>query len=414
MPKKALIITHNFCPLNTPGTHRMFGFAKHLPKFGWEPTVLSPDFVPENTPKYYDPNLVGCDVCRVIRVPFSKGSVRQRINKMESSRLKVLSFYKYLLWSPLRHQHNMLAKAKSLIQTECFDLILATTPPVYPFGIADEISRKYRIPWIGDYRDIPGEHVPQIKYLSAHWVNLRWHLKYNSSAAASITVSAPLQEQLLCRQNKPVHIIYNGYEPDCYLSDCPPNSDVFDLVYCGSIHGSRNPSLLLEALDRILEEDAEILDGFRVSIYGISESAFALHFGNRPCTPLIRYGGRVSWQECIKMQQQAQALLLLPNPGATGLLTSKVFEYLGARRPILSVPGDKSVTDTLLGETQAGRVGRTAREIITIIIDWLQQWRRTGSVNYQANTDIIQTFSREKQTEKLARIFDEIVDARKV
>jgi hypothetical protein len=38
------------------------------------------------------------------------------------------------------------------------------------------------------------------------------------------------------------------------------------------------------------------------------------------------------------------------------MLPAKVFEYFGARRPILCVPGDGGVVERLLGEAEAGVV----------------------------------------------------------
>ena len=41
MSKKVLIITYYWPPSGGPGVQRVLNFAKYLPKFGWEPIILT-------------------------------------------------------------------------------------------------------------------------------------------------------------------------------------------------------------------------------------------------------------------------------------------------------------------------------------------------------------------------------------
>jgi glycosyltransferase involved in cell wall biosynthesis len=159
----------------------------------------------------------------------------------------------------------------------------------------------------------------------------------------------------------------------------------------------------------ILKRDPHRLDRFELSIYGVSKICFRRYFENRPCSHLIHNKGRVPFSESIKAQQQASALLFLSYLGIKGILTAKIFEYLGAGRPVLSVPGDEGVTDALLAETRAGTVGRTAEQITEILEKWIDEWERTGKVEYNPIPEKIHVYTRKKQTEKLAQILDEVV-----
>jgi glycosyltransferase involved in cell wall biosynthesis len=123
--------------------------------------------------------------------------------------------------------------------------------------------------------------------------------------------------------------------------------------------------------------------------------------------------GRVSFEDSIKAQQEASAVLLLPisELQVRGSMTAKIFEYLGSGRPILSVPGDGGVTDAVLEETQAGVIGRTAEQIAEILIEWIDQWERTGKVEYNPRQDKMLFYTRENQTKRLAEILDQISEA---
>ena len=41
MKKKVLIITYYWPPSGGPGVQRVLNFAKYLPKYGWEPVILT-------------------------------------------------------------------------------------------------------------------------------------------------------------------------------------------------------------------------------------------------------------------------------------------------------------------------------------------------------------------------------------
>jgi glycosyltransferase involved in cell wall biosynthesis len=146
-----------------------------------------------------------------------------------------------------------------------------------------------------------------------------------------------------------------------------------------------------------------------LDIYGVSKHCFAQYFENRPCSRLIQNKGHVSFENSIRAQQEACGLLFLPSQGLEGILTAKIFEYLGAGRPVLSVPGDGGVTDQLLAETRAGIVGRTAEQIADILEKWIDQWERTGKVEYEPIPDKIRVYTRKKQTEKLAQTLEQAV-----
>jgi glycosyltransferase involved in cell wall biosynthesis len=386
----------------------MASFAKYLPKFGWEPVVLCSESTAQNDSKY-DPKLVGKDVCRTIRVPYNIGSAKAYFDFLVRKALRDLSLDVFLILSPLRIYRDMLARAEALLQQEKFGLILATSPLPLTLAIADKLSKKYRIPWVADFRDIPAEHKANLGRFSPCRLLIRFCKNYCKSTDALVTVSEPLRDELVDWHNKAVYLVYNGFNPDDFPKGIGTRKDLFTIAYCGTIHTGRNPVLLVDALDLILKKDAAKLDRFRVLIHGASKICFRRHFANRPCSHLIDNGGRVPFGESIKVQQEASALLLLPSSGLQGLMTAKIFEYFGSGRPILSVPGDGGVTDAVLEETRAGVVGRTAEEIAEILLNWIDQWQRIGKVEYNPRQDKIQFYTRENQAKRLADVLEQVV-----
>jgi hypothetical protein len=90
-----------------------------------------------------------------------------------------------------------------------------------------------------------------------------------------------------------------------------------------------------------------------------------------------------------------------------GFYPAKVFEYFGARRPILCVPGDRGLLDELLGETRTGVVCETAKAVA----DYLCRAARER-VPYEPDAGVVERYTRRNLSGQLARVLDGVVEAR--
>ncbi|PQP34720.1 hypothetical protein C6A37_06290, partial [Desulfobacteraceae bacterium SEEP-SAG9] len=89
------------------------------------------------------------------------------------------------------------------------------------------------------------------------------------------------------------------------------------------------------------------------------------------------------------------------------ILTTKVFEYLAAKRPILCVPGDDGgELDDLIRVTNAGCSCPTAESVATVVKRWYEEWKKIGTVICQSKEQEVQKYSREKQAGQLADLLD--------
>jgi glycosyltransferase involved in cell wall biosynthesis len=405
MHRSVLIICKSFYPENTAGAHRVAKTAKYLPEFGWKPVVLCPDWNCANDPWYEDPTLVGKDPCEVVRVPYPVDN-RTKIRKawlVYSSR-----FFPHL--APFTLRRTMRDNGVRLLSDRRFDVILASCPPTMVLTVADSLAKMSGLPLVVDFRDIPDELGSDLTWTQ------RLQIKYQTALCrggrAAVTVSRPLADRLATRLRAPIHVVTNGYDPCDFPGVETVAQDTFDIVYCGGLTPGRDPRLLCAALDQMLAEDARLLDRVRVCFYGPLDKHLTAFTQGYRCAHLIHNMGRVSHEESICKQQQAAALLLLSHREGLGVMTSKVFEYLGAGRPILSVPGDEGVTDELLAQTHAGVIGRTAEEISRILRIWLDEWRCTGTLRYCGRPEVIQQYTRRSQTKRLAEVLDGVVSRR--
>lgn len=151
--KKILIIYPHFPPSNLAGVHRARLFAMHLPKFGWEPVVLTVD------EKFYEEKL-DWNLHRLVPADL-------RIEKV-----KAFPITKPRLIGDigLRAFFQLRKKALQLLRQEAFDFVYIPIPSFYVALLGPYLFKKTGVPYGVDYIDpwvhqFPGSN----RMFSRHW-----------------------------------------------------------------------------------------------------------------------------------------------------------------------------------------------------------------------------------------------------
>jgi hypothetical protein len=89
---------------------------------------------------------------------------------------------------------------------------------------------------------------------------------------------------------------------------------------------------------------------------------------------MVEVRAPIPYKESLKAQREADVLLLLlwTDPRERGVYTGKLFEYIGARRPILAVGSLDCVAAELIMDRQAGVVMNDPGEIAAQLRLWIQ------------------------------------------
>jgi glycosyltransferase involved in cell wall biosynthesis len=442
--KKVLMIAYNYPPLAGMGMLRSLKFAKYLPHFGWKPTILtvSTSAAKQIQSQYWlcaeaEGNLPGVEIIRSNFLPITslrryffttptsshqENASSPAINNTFS--YKILRDFLSYIWNQwvlfpdgvIGWYPFAVKKAIDYIKTNNIDLIFSTSLPATTHIIASKISKKTGIPWVADFRDPWSQ--PHYKTTS----NLRTQadkilqLRTLKSANALITVSEPLRQNLLKIHKQFVnksYVIHNGYDSDDYLHQHQNKTHFFNIVFTGRMYDidfkrtHRNPRLLFETLEELFKEAKLDPTKVRFNIYGEYPLQLREMISKFQLQGSVKCLDPVPFKESFILQQNATILLLLTwaDSDYEGILTGKIFEYLGARKPILAIPFHNTGVSQILHDTKAGIIITNRAELKQQLYEWYQEFVHEGKVIYHGVQSEIEKFSRKRATKDLSQIF---------
>jgi hypothetical protein len=111
----------------------------------------------------------------------------------------------------------------------------------------------------------------------------------------------------------------------------------------------------------------------------------------------------------VEFQKKSQVLLLIVNnvPSAKGILTGKIFEYLMAKRPILSIAPNNGDLAEILNNSNAGNVVDFNDEI-NLKKHILELYSQFKNGTLTINSSNVNQFHRREFTKKVAEIINQI------
>lgn len=336
------------------GTQRIAGFVKHLPEFGWQPTVVT---VKSAAYYAYDENVLAeigsaqiertgsLDPLRLAAVLRHAPATAPATATVSASKILLLKIINFLLipdnkilWYPFAY-----LRAKNLLRKSQYDAIVSSGPPHSSHLIAKRLAQKFRIPWLADFRDAWANGDFQAKSTHLHnWFDLHLQKKILNCANHITAVSEGLAQALLntvLRSKKDITTITNGYEEADFRRQEKQQDACFDVVHVGAIGNFARPELAIRAF-RLFVEDALLspqeakLHFVGADLSGDLEKMVA----DAGMQEYIFAAGYVPHHDAIKYLRKADVLLFLVSgkPNA-GFIPGKTFEYLAARKPVLAV-----------------------------------------------------------------------------
>ena len=252
------------------------------------------------------------------------------------------------------------------------DLIYSSGPPQSSHRLAAALTQATGIPWIAELRDLwvgnPYDDRPG-------WLRARSARIADAAlrhARAFVSVTAGAGEMLRARYGKPVATAFNGFDPDDYtgLEQTPALDPArLTILHAGVIYvGRRDARPLLEAIARLAApERARILVRFHhdEGAY-VSRVVAELGLGGS-----VEFHPLVPRRDILALERAVDVLLLCrwADVREDDVIPGKLFEYIGARRPILSVGSETGEAAAIVRE---GGFGLVSNDPATIAA-WLRE-----------------------------------------
>ncbi len=428
--RKVLIITYYWPPSGGAGVQRWLKFSKYLRDFGWEPVI----YTPENPEAPAIDTSLESDIpegIKIIKRPITEPyTAYKRFVGMKPSEKVNAGFLQekekpgltegFAIWLrgnffiPDARKFWIKPSSKFLIKylkDNPVDAIVSTGPPHSMHLIALNIHKKLNIPWLADFRDpwtgIDFYH--QLKLSSfADRLHHKLEKKVLESATAITVVSKDMASEFNQIVSRDYKLVTNGYDEED-ISPLPADQlDLkFSISHVGSINASRNPVGLWKVLSEMIANNPYFAGYLQIKLVGKVDIAVLKSLENNGLTPYLSLIEYMPHREVMHEIQKSQVLLLLINntPNAKGILTGKIFEYLGSGRPILSIGPEDGDAAAILKDSNAGQTAGYQNEtgMNHILADYFNKFTEK---RLESNTGNRLKYSRKELTGEIARILN--------
>ncbi len=377
--KKVLIISYYWPPAGGGGVQRWLKMTKFLPDLGWKPIIATPS---NGEAPVIDESLlkeVHTDV-ETVKIPiwepygfYKKFTGKKKGEKVYSGFIsdkkegiaqKLSVFIRGNFFIPDARKFWIRPARKALVRylkDNPVDAIISTGPPHTTHLIAYGITRKINVPWVADFRD-PWTNIDFYDQLRlTKWAD-RKHRRLEQlvlkNATQIVTVSQSWSKDFVnLSKGREIKVITNGFDHLDFERDAISLDTEFSICHIGSMNKDRNTPALWEALKKLKSDDQfkahlsiKLIGQVDHSIFkSIEEFGLTEHLNHIPFLP---------HSEAVKHLQTSQLLLLPINdtPNSMGVIPGKLFEYMGAQRPIICIGPKNGDSAAIVSNSGAGAI----------------------------------------------------------
>ena len=424
--KKILVISYFYPPCNLTASQRTESWAKYLHNSGFYPIIIT---------RKWEKHVKSFDDCHystskevliekhenyeVHYCPYS-ANLRDRLHTEKRFLFfkKALSFMEIVfqnIWVKLCPFNNFIDEVEKIIKSEKkIHSVIISGNPFIQFKFGYQLSKKYNIPWIADYRDawtastinnISGNSIKTAINLYQQYFEKKW-VKTASYITAS---SIPIGESMGKLVNVTSEAIYNGFEPSDFLpyASTPKIKGYFQIAYIGTLYDGQDISIFMEAYKIFIQAKNPscnlFFPGLDLDLAQKTKVEKLLKgYENYYKTSL-----RIPKSEILKIEKESHLLLHVAWKGHAGIIASKMYEYIGSGSKIIVAPGDGGSIDEIVKTSRSGFIFDDVNSVYAFLCNEYDKFLQNEDVS-QMDNKLRMQFSRESQAIKLGLILNKV------
>lgn len=394
--RRVLIVSYHFPPVGGAGVQRVAKFARYLPDFGWDVSVLQaanpsvplldaslladlPADLVTAKARTFEPSYAAKQATRSAPIALAAMRRPSLLRRLAST---LLQPDPQILWYP-----DAMRQGRALLRRLPHDAILATAPSYTNLLVGARLARWSGLPLLSDFRD-------EWDISSAYWENA-------AQGGLALSVQQRMQRAVLRRSRIIIatteasklrlaqrareagssassQCIYNGWDArdlaaaDSIAPTTPRDPARIRLVYTGTLWNLTSIAPVVAAIGQLAATSPESVARLELVVVGRKTPEQQSLLASLPALGVsladVPY---CDHHTAIATMRSADALLLLLSdlPGAERVAPAKVFEYLAVQRPILAVMPEGEIA-ALVRDAQGG--GHYLPTDVSGIASWLQ------------------------------------------
>ncbi|MBI1795669.1 MAG: hypothetical protein HYR74_01315 [Candidatus Eisenbacteria bacterium] len=432
--RRLLVVCYFYPPLAGGGVHRVLGFTRHLPRHGWDCSVVCAG---EEDYWVSDPTLEIPGGTEVIRARGGSGlSALRRAGGAAGGRrsgrsfagLRAMSDWWLLPDSYAGWARRAADAARRRIAAGGIDAVLSSSPPdsAHLAGLA---VRDPARPWVADFRD---------PWVALHFRRppTAWHRARHAALERRVLESADFvlaasrthADDLRARAAQPLESrarlalrrlehLPNGFEPEAAAGTgaaTAPDATHFTLAFTGTLSQMPDTHVFLEALHDLLARHPEARRRVRARLAGPFDVDYEDRATALGLTGIVELTGPLAHAGTRALQRGAD-LLLLWKPAGDGFRTmvpGKLYEYLDTGRPVLALLDEDDEAAALVRRAGGEVVPPGRREPLLATLERRYLAWKDGARVADERPAWIEEHTRARLAGRLAALLDDLVDAR--